>query len=120
MFMDVLFQFIYNTELVPVLPQMIQDAQNGRLSLIGAYYPLIAFLTAHLLPRCIIRSCALRMPGCNRKFALDEVNPRIAASQRRDTAEFLRLCYNWIGTPLGERADAPVSQCSDAGLFGRV
>ena len=43
MFMDVLFQFIYNTELVPVLPQMIQDAQNGRFSLIEAYYPLVAF-----------------------------------------------------------------------------
>ena len=41
--MDVLFQFIYNSELVPALPNMIYAARDGRYSLLQAIYPLVAF-----------------------------------------------------------------------------
>lgn len=109
LFMEIMFQFIYNSELVPVLPQMIYDAHNGVYTLIETYYPLVAFDRTFASGMYYAVMCAEDADFEPGDLALDGVDPHIAASQKRDTAAFLELCRKWNVPQLGTRADEPVT-----------
>ncbi len=107
-FMDLLFQFIYNTEIVPLLPQMIYDARDGRYTLIEAVYPLLAFDRTFASGMYYSVMCAEDTDFTLDELTLDGVDPHIVKAQTRDTAAFLELCQKWNVPQLGARADEPV------------
>lgn len=108
-FLNMLFQFIYNTEILPGLPQMIHDAGEGRYALIQAFYPLVLFDRAFASGMYYSVMCAEDADFTIDALALQGVNKTIATAQKRDTASFLDLCQKWNVPPLGPAADAPVS-----------
>lgn len=108
-FMDLLFQFIYNTEILPALPQMIYDAREGRYTLVEAFYPHIVFDRTFASGMYYSVMCAEDADMTIDDLALDGVDPHIAKAQTRDTAAFLQLCEKWDVPQLGARADEPVT-----------
>lgn len=108
-FMNLLFQFIYNTELVPALPQMIFDAREGRSTFIEAFYPTVVFDRTFASGMYYSVMCAEDADFTVNDLALDGVDPHIAKAQKRDTAAFLELCEKWDVRQLGARADEPVT-----------
>lgn len=107
-FINLLFQFIYNSELVPLLPQMIYDARAGRYTLIEAFFPIVLFDRTFATGMYYSVMCAEDADFTVNDLKLDEVDPHIAETQTRDTAAFLQLCQKWEVPPLGASADAPV------------
>lgn len=107
-FMNLLFQFIYNTELLPALPQMIYDARDGRYALIQAFYPLVLFDRSFASGMYYSVMCAEDADFTLDELALDRVDAPIAKAQKRDTASFLDLCQKWNVPQLGPEADAPI------------
>lgn len=108
-FMDLLFQFIYNTELVPALPQMIYDARGGSYGLIETFYPLLLFDRTFASGMYYSVMCSEDADFTVNDLELDGVDPHIAQAQTRDTAAFLQLCQKWNVPQLGARADEPVT-----------
>lgn len=107
-FMNVLFQFVYNTEIVPALPQMIYDMREGRYALIQAFYPLVLFDRTFASGMYYSVMCAEDADFTLAELELDGVDEHIATAQKRDTASFLDLCQKWNVPQLGPDADAPV------------
>lgn len=108
-FMDLLFQFIYNTELVPALPQMIFDAREGRYTFVEAFYPTVVFDRTFASGMYYSVMCAEDADFTLNDLAPEGVDPHIAKAQARDTAAFLELCQKWNVRQLGARADEPVT-----------
>ncbi len=108
-FMDLLFQFIYNSELVPALPAMIHEARAGRYALVEAFYPLVVFDRTFASGMYYSVMCAEDADFTVNELALEGVDPHIANVQVRDTASFLRVCEKWNVPQLGARADEPVT-----------
>ncbi len=107
--MDILFQFIYNTEMVPALPEMIYDARAGRYTLIQALYPTFVFDRTFASGMYYSVMCAEDADFNLDDLTLDGVDPHIARAQARDTAAFLQLCQKWDVSQLGASADEPVT-----------
>lgn len=106
--MNLLFQFIYNTELVPALPKMIYDARDGVYTLVEAFYPIVVFDRTFAGGMYYSVMCAEDADFTVNDLALDGVDPHIAKAQTRDTAWFLELCQKWNVPQLGAKADVPV------------
>ena len=94
-YLELLFQFIYNSELLPALPKMIYDAQAGDYNLIEVYYPLFLFDRTFASGMYYSVMCAEDADFTVDDLALDGVDPHIATAQKRDTATFLALCNEW-------------------------
>ncbi len=107
-YMDILFQFIYNTELVPALPQMLYDARAGRYTLIEAFYPVLLFDRTFASGMYYSVMCAEDVDFVLTDLALAGVDVHIARAQTRDTAAFIQLCQKWNVPQLGAAADEPV------------
>lgn len=107
-FLNLVFQFIYNSEVTPALPQMIYDARDGRFTLVEAVYPLVLFDRTFASGMYYAVMCAEDADFSLAELALDGVVPPLARAQTRDTAAFLDLCARWNAPPLGARADEPV------------
>lgn len=107
--MNILFQFIYNTELVPALPQMIYDARDRRYTLIEAFYPIVLFDRTFASGMYYSVMCAEDADFTIADLDLQGVDPHIAKAQTRDTTAFLQLCQKWDVPQLGSRADEPVT-----------
>lgn len=107
-YLDLLFQFLYNSELIPALPKMIYDAREGRFDLVRVYWPLVAFDRTFASGMYYSVMCAEDADFTVNDLALAGVDEHIAAPEKRDTAAFLQLCQKWNVPPLGEPADAPV------------
>lgn len=108
-YMNLLFQFIYNSEIIPALPKMIADARAGQFGFISTYYPLVVFDRAFASGMYYSVMCAEDADFTVDDLALDGVDAHIAAAQTRDMAAFLQLCEKWNVPPLGARADEPVT-----------
>ncbi|MDL1898399.1 alpha/beta hydrolase, partial [Anaerolineae bacterium CFX7] len=108
-YMNLLFQFIYNSELIPALPKLIDDAHNGHFDFISVYYPFVVFDRAFASGMYYSVMCAEDADFMVDDLALDGVDAHIAAAQKRDTAAFLQLCKKWAVPQLGARADEPVA-----------
>ncbi len=107
-YMNLLFQFIYNSEAIPALPKMIHDAHDGRFDMLRLLWPLIAFDRTFASGMYYSVTCAEDADFTLDELALDGVDAHIANAQKRDTAAFLQLCEKWNVPQLGARADEPV------------
>lgn len=107
-YMNMLFQFIYNSEVIPALPKLIEDAHTGRFDFVSLYYPLVVFDRAFASGMYYSVMCAEDADFTVNDLALDGVDPHIAAAQRRDLGAFVQLCEKWNVPQLGARADEPV------------
>lgn len=108
-FINILFQFIYSTELVPALAHMIYESRAGRYALIQAFYPLVAFDRVFASGMYYSVMCAEDADFTLDDLDLTGVDPHLAAAQTRDTTAFLQLCKKWNVPPLGASADEPVA-----------
>lgn len=107
-FINLLFQLIYNTELVPALPHVIYAAREGQYTLIQAVYPILLFDRTFASGMYYSVMCAEDADFTPEELTLDGVDPHIAQVQTRDTTAFLQLCEKWNVPQLGARADEPV------------
>lgn len=116
-FLNVLFQFLYNSELLPALPKLIYDAQNGSYGLIQQFYPLYLFDRTFASGMYYSVMCAEDADFDVSDLLLEGVDEPIAVSQKRDTAYFLDLCKKWDVPQLGAAADAPITSDVPTLLF---
>ncbi len=107
-YMNLLFQFSYNSEIIPALPKMIDDAHAGRFDFVSVYYPLVVFDRAFASGMYYSVMCAEDADFTVDDLALAGVDAHIVAAQKRDLAAFLQLCEKWDVPQLGARADEPV------------
>lgn len=107
-YLNLLFQFIYNSELLPALPKMIYDARDGKFDLLRVYWPIVAFDRTFASGMYYSVMCAEDADFTVNDLALQGVDTHIAMPEKRDTAAFLQLCEKWNVPQLGASADAPV------------
>jgi pimeloyl-ACP methyl ester carboxylesterase len=105
--MDILFQFLYVSDLIPALPKMIYDLRAGDSGLITAVWPLLVFdrhFSSGMYDSVV---CAEEMD-----YQPDELPaglyPQLAAYARRSLELLQALCQQWQVPPLGAEANQAV------------
>src|SRR5581483_2133995 len=116
-FIDLLFQFIYNSDSIPALPKMIYDAREGRYELLQVMWPLVAFDRSFASGIYFSVMCVEDADFALKDLALDGVDQHIAHVQTRETASFLDTCQKWDVPQLGAKADEPISSNIPTLLF---
>lgn len=106
--LSLLFQFIYNSDLVPALPKMIYDVRAGQYPLIERYWALLAFDRTFASGMYYSTTCSEDADFTVEQLDLNGVDPHIAAMEQDDTATLLELCQKWNVPPLGASFDQPV------------
>jgi pimeloyl-ACP methyl ester carboxylesterase len=106
---DTVFQFLYQTDLLPALPQVIYAARAGDFGLIQRILPQIAFDRTFSLGMYRTVNCAAE-PGFKAdEIKLDGVRPKVAEWAKRSGDFEERACAPWGVDPLPASAHQPVS-----------
>ena len=116
-FVDLLFQFIYNSDSIPALPKMIYDARDGHYELLQVMWPLVAFDRTFASGMYFSVMCAEDADFTLNDLALDGVDKHIAQVQTHETGAFLETCQKWEVPQLGANADEPISSNIPTLLF---
>lgn len=106
---SLLFQFIYNSELIPALPKMIDDLRAGQYTLIERFWGLLAFDRTFASGMYYSTMCSEDADFTPDELGLDSVDPHIAVVERRTTRGLLEVCNAWNVPPLGAAFDLPVA-----------
>ena len=106
---DTLFQFLYQTDLLPALPQVIYAARAGDFGLIQRVLPQLAFDRTFSLGMYRTVNCAAEPDFKAGEVKLDGVRPQVAEWARRGAAAEERACPPWGVEPLPARARQAVS-----------
>jgi pimeloyl-ACP methyl ester carboxylesterase len=108
-FMNLVFQLLYNSEVIPALPRLIYEAQAGRYDLLELFWPLVAFDRTFASGMYFSVTCSEDGVFAEDALALDGIDEHIARSEIRETAALVKLCREWNVPPLGAAADEPVT-----------
>lgn len=103
-----LFQFLYPSEFIPLLPKMITDVQAGDYTLLTFTWPLIAFDRTFSIGMYHSVLCAEDADFEISDMAVEGIRPALAKDIQTEYEAFLGLCALWNVPPLGPTADEPV------------
>jgi pimeloyl-ACP methyl ester carboxylesterase len=107
-FQGLFFQMLYATELLPLLPQLIYDAREGRYQTFGRIASLFVFERKIAEGMYFSVICAEDADFDPAAAADPQLRPQIAERAVRDAQHLVDLCRRWGVEPLGPSADQPV------------
>jgi pimeloyl-ACP methyl ester carboxylesterase len=107
-FQELFFQMLYATELLPLLPQVIYDARDGRYETFGRIASLFVFERTIAEGMYFSVACAEDADFDPTGAADPALRPQIAERAVRDAQHLVELCRRWDVEPLGSRVDRPV------------
>jgi pimeloyl-ACP methyl ester carboxylesterase len=107
-FQELFFQMLYSTELLPVLPQLIYDARDGRYETLGRIASLFVFERTIAEGMYFSAICAEDADFDPANAADPQLRPQIAERAVRDAQHLVELCRRWDVEPLGPAIDRPV------------
>jgi pimeloyl-ACP methyl ester carboxylesterase len=105
---QLVFQSLYSSELLPLLPKMIFDVRAGRMTFVERIQSLLTFDRKMAEGMYYSVICAE-----DADYDLDQVDysgirPRLVEGERENNRVFLQVCQDWNVTQLGPSADEPV------------
>jgi pimeloyl-ACP methyl ester carboxylesterase len=107
-FQGLFFQMLYATELLPLLPQLIYDARNGRYETFGQIASLFVFERTIAEGMYYSVACAEDADFDPANAADPQLRPQIAERAVHDAQHLVELCRRWDVEPLGPAVDRPV------------
>jgi pimeloyl-ACP methyl ester carboxylesterase len=107
-FQGIFFQMLYSTELLPLLPQLVYDARDGRYETFGRIASLVVFERTIAEGMYFSVICAEDADFDPADAANPQLRPQIAERAVRDAQHLVELCRRWEVEPLGPAADQPV------------
>jgi pimeloyl-ACP methyl ester carboxylesterase len=103
-----LFQLLYSTEIIPLLPRMIANIQHGDLSLLERFESMVVFDKTMSYGMYYSVVCAEETSFSSTDFNLSGVRPEIAESEGDTAKDLQQTCQLWNVTSLASQADQPV------------
>ncbi|HET9221101.1 MAG TPA: alpha/beta fold hydrolase, partial [Roseiflexaceae bacterium] len=107
-FQGVFFQMLYSSELLPLLPQLIYDAREGRYETFGRIASLVVFERTIAEGMYFSAICAEDADFDPADAADPQLRPQLAERAVRDAQRLVDLCRRWEVEPLGPATDQPV------------
>jgi pimeloyl-ACP methyl ester carboxylesterase len=107
-FKDITFQFMYVSQIIPLMPKLIFDARKGEFGLVQWVWPLLVFDRTMSYGMYQSVMCAEDGNFSVQQMDLNGVRPKIAEGQQDDAASFLRTCRAWNVPELGQEVNQPV------------
>ena len=104
-----LFQMLYSTDLIPLLPRIIYDARAGDYNVIERILSLVVFDQSMSLGMYYSVLCAEDADFQPQDVDLSDLPPQIEEVEKNSGESFLRTCQAWDVEPLGPEIDEPVS-----------
>jgi pimeloyl-ACP methyl ester carboxylesterase len=108
MFQELFFQMLYATELLPLLPQLIYDARDGRYETLGRIASLFVFERTIAEGMYFSVICAEDADFDPANAVDTQLRPQIAERAIRDAQHVVELCRRWEVEPLSADVDRPV------------
>ena len=108
-FLNGLFQMLYATSLIPALPRMIYDAQDGNFDFFGRIMSILIFDRTYSYGMYYSVLCAEDADFTPADVNTDGVNPIIKEAEANDPEQFLKICSIWNVKQLGQQEDQPVT-----------
>jgi pimeloyl-ACP methyl ester carboxylesterase len=108
-FQGLIFQMLYSTELLPLLPQLIYDARAGRYEVFGRIASLLVFDRTVAEGMYFSVVCAEDADFDPADATGPDLRPAIAERAERDARDLVELCRRWEAPPLGSEVDRPVA-----------
>ncbi|GAP07587.1 MAG TPA: transporter [Anaerolinea thermolimosa] len=103
-----LFQTLYSSELIPLLPKMIYDVRANRFTLIERVQSLITFDRTMAEGMYYAVVCAEDGDFDPRSVKYDGIRPRLVKGEQEGNETFVQVCRDWNVRQLGKQADEPV------------
>ncbi len=107
-FRAILFQSLYSTELIPLLPQLIFDVRDGNFGTLGNIGGLFTFDQSVANGMYMSVICAEDADFKPADAVSPELRPALARYAVQDAAEFQAGCRAWNVEPLPGSVDDPV------------
>jgi pimeloyl-ACP methyl ester carboxylesterase len=107
-FLGAIFQFLYVADLIPALPRMINDAQEGNFDAFARILSILVFDRSMSYGMYYSVVCAEDADFTPADHDLTGVRPIIAEMEQRTPHSLLDICHKWNVEPLGPQADQPV------------
>ncbi|NOK62461.1 MAG: hypothetical protein GFH27_549293n195 [Chloroflexi bacterium AL-W] len=107
--LDVLFQFLYQTDVIPALPKIIYDARDGDFTFISQILPIIYFDRTFSSGMYYSVVCSEDADIDLTDLALEDIYPEIAESGLLSIDAITQICDLWDVEELSSSVDEPVS-----------
>ena len=105
---QLVFQSLYASELLPLLPKMIFDAHAGRLTFIERIQSLFLFDRSLAEGMYYSVICAEDADFNPDQVDYSGIRPRLVEGEKENNQALLQVCQDWNVTQLGPSVDEPV------------
>lgn len=103
-----IFQFLYSSEILPLLPLLIADAAAGNFDLLSSLLPLVVFERTIAEGMYLSVICAEDADFDPAEQPTEGMPPNLLENNLRDLEDLLELCALWDVEQLGPSIDDPV------------
>jgi len=107
-FLNGIFQLLYVSDLIPLLPRMIYEARQGNFDAFARILSILVFDRSMSYGMYYSVVCAEDADFTPADHDLNGVRPIIAEIEQRTPQSLLDLCNNWDVQPLDASVDKPV------------
>jgi hypothetical protein len=107
-FLTGIFQLLYVGDLIPLMPKMIYDAQDGNFDAFARILSILVFDRSMSYGMYYSVVCAEDADFTPSDHDLEGVRPIIAEIEQRTPQSLLDLCQSWNVEPLDSSVDQPV------------
>ena len=108
-FMGSVFQLLYSSEMLPLLPRMIYDAQNGKFGVFERIQSLLTFDYTMSDGMYYSVICAEDADYETEDYDLSGIHPQIREAEASSAEWILETCRMWDVNYLGPELDEPVT-----------
>lgn len=105
---QLVFQSLYSSELLPLLPKMIFDARAGRMTFLERIQSLLIFERSLAEGMYYSVICAEDADFDPDQVDYSGIRPRLVEGERENNQVLLQVCQDWNVTQLGPSVDEPV------------
>lgn len=106
---QLLFQTLYSTELLPLLPKMIHDIRDGRYNVAERILSIITFDRTGAEGMYYSVVCAEDGDFDPDAVNYDGIRPRLLKGERESIQTLLQICQDWSVEQIGDQYDQPVT-----------
>ena len=106
---QLVFQSLYASELLPLLPKMIYDARAGRMTFLERIQSLMVFDRSLAEGMYYSVICAEDADYDPDQVDYSGIRPRLVEGEKQNNQAFLQVCQDWNVSQLGPAVDDPVA-----------